>query len=305
MNKLSKILSFVSISLLILTNVQAQDWNVTAEQKDMKLGVAFTEDTQDAGNAIFKKSCKMCHGDVNIAASNDRELPLAPNLGATDWQKANSDGEIFTKISNGKGGMPPFAGSLSEEDRWKVVAFIRTAYDGYTPPATDGAATAAKPKTPAFDGTIKDIETIYDDASNKFIVKIIAVDDNGHPAIAQGIKLDFFVKRYFGNMALVEGQRTDENGEVVIEAGKLKADNEGNIAVIARTSDKAIVSEKSITIGYSEEWENPILGRHIWGTSARTPIWMLASYLVFTFGTLAVLGWAAFQLLRIHNLRER
>ncbi len=304
MNKLSKILSFVSISLLILTNVQAQDWNITAEQKDMKLGVAYTEDIQDAGNTIFKKSCKMCHGDVNIATTNDRELPLAPNLGATDWQGANTDGEIFTKISNGKGGMPPFSGSLSDDDRWKIVAFIRSSYSDYTPPVTDATADT-KPKTPKFEGEIKDIEATYDDELNSFIVRIIAVDADGHPAKAQGIKLDFFVKRYFGDMALFEGERSNEDGEVIIKAGKLKADKDGNISIIARTSDKEIVSEKTITIGYSEEWNNPILGRHIWGTSARTPLWMLISYLVFTFGTLIVLGWAAFQLLRIHNLRER
>ncbi|MCK5847420.1 MAG: c-type cytochrome [Bacteroidales bacterium] len=303
MNKLIKILSFVSISLLILTNVQAQEWNVSAEEKAMELGVTFTEEIQDAGNSIYKKSCKMCHGDVTIAASNDRELPLAPNLGATDWQKANTDGEIFTKITSGKGGMPPFSGSLSDDDRWKIVAFIRSNYDAYIPPNTNKAAEA--PKVEKFAGTIKDIETIYNDAAQSFTVRIIAIDDNGHPAKAKGVKVDLFVKRYFGNMALFEGERTDENGEIVIEAGNLKADNEGNISIIAQTSDKSIISKKNITISYAQEWENPILGRNIWGTSARTPIWMLVSYLVFTFGTLSVLGWAVFQLLRIHNLRER
>jgi len=303
MNKLSKILSFVSISLLIMTSASAQDWNVTADQKAMTLGVAFTEDIQDAGNGIFNKSCKMCHGEVFVAASNDRALPLAPNLGATDWQAANTDGEIFGKITNGKGGMPPFGGSLSEDERWKVVAFIRANYDAYVPPATGN--TAAAPKAEKFKGTIKDVEAIYNDAAQSFTVRVIAIDDNGHPAKAKGIKVDLFVKRYFGNMALIEGQRTDDNGEVNVDVTGLKANFDGNIEIIARTSDKAFAKEETVTIGYPEKWENPIEGRHMWGTSARTPLWLLISYLSVTLGTLGVIGWAVFQLLRIYNLRER
>ena len=303
MNKLSKILSFVSISLLIMTNANAQDWNVTSDQKAMTLKVAFTEDIQDAGNTIFNKSCKMCHGDITVVPTNARALPLAPNLGATDWQAANTDGEIFGKITNGKGGMPPFGASLSEDERWKVVAFIRSNYDAYTPPASDN--TAAAPKAEKFKGTIKDIEAIYNDAAKSFTVRVVAIDENGHPAKAKGVKVDLFVKRYFGNMALIEGKRTDENGEVIVEVGDLKAGQDGSIFVTARTSDKAFVNEQNIAVAYPQKWENPIEGRHMWGTSARTPLWLLISYLTVTLGTLGVIGWAVFQLLRIYNLRER
>jgi len=304
MNKFSKILSFVSISLLLMTNVNAQDWNITNDQKALKLSVAFSEDNQDAGEAIFKKSCKMCHGDISVAPTNDRALPLAPNLGAIDWHKANTDGEIFTKITSGKGGMPPFSGSLSDEDRWKVVAYIRANFDGYTPPNA-GTADVAKPKANKFKGTIKAINANYNDNDNNFIVKVIAVDENGHPAKAAGVKVDLYLQRYFGNMALVEGERTNEDGEVIVEGGALKADLEGNIKIIARTSDKAFSSEKTITIAEARNWENPIEGRHLWGTSARTPLALLISYLVVTLGSLSVIGWAVFQLLRIRNLRER
>ncbi len=218
MNKISKILSFVSISLLIMTSAHAQDWNVSAEQKAMTLGVEFTEDIQDAGNSIYNKSCKMCHGDVIIAPTNDRALPLAPNLGATDWQAANTDGDMYAKMTNGKGGLPPFAGSLSDDERWKIVAFIRANYDAYVP--ASGAATDA-PKKEKFKGTIKGIEAIYDDANKNFTVKLNAIDENGVSTKAEGIKLDFYVTRYFGNMALAEGVRSDANGEINIDVADI------------------------------------------------------------------------------------
>ena len=302
MNKISKILSLVSISLLIVINAHAQDWKVTAEQKAMTLGVEFTEDIQDEGNAIYNKSCKMCHGDVVVAPSNDRALPLAPNMGATDWQAANNDGEIFAKITNGQGGMPPFAGSLSDDERWKLVAFIRANYDAYVPA---GIAATDVPKKEKFKGTIKGIEAIYNDAKKDFTVRLIAVDENGTSTKAEGIKLDFYVTRYFGNMALAEGVRSDANGELNIDVSEIISAYDGSINIIARTSDKAFKSEQTVTIAEARVWVNPLDERQIWGKSSKTPLWLLISYLTVTLTTLGVIGWAAFQMFRIWNLRER
>jgi mono/diheme cytochrome c family protein len=38
---------------------------------------------------------------------------------------AESDGELFWKISNGRGAMPPWK-HLPENDRWDIVNYIRT-----------------------------------------------------------------------------------------------------------------------------------------------------------------------------------
>lgn len=302
MNKVSKILSFVSISLLIVINAHGQDWNVSAEQKAMTLGVEFTEEIQDEGNSIYNKSCKMCHGDVVVAPSNDRVLPVAPNLGATDWQAANTDGEIFAKITNGQGGMPPFAGSLSDDERWKVTAFIRANYEAYVPA---NVASADAPKKEKFKGTIKGIEANYDDTKKDFTVKLIAVDENGAPAKAEGIKLDFYVTRHFGNMALAEGVRSDKNGELTVDVSEIISAFDGSINIIAQTSDKAFKNEQTVTIAEAREWVNPLDERQIWGRSAKAPLWLMISYLTVTLTTLSVLGWAGFQLFRIWNLRER
>jgi mono/diheme cytochrome c family protein len=39
--------------------------------------------------------------------------------------KAQSDGAIFWKISNGRGNMPPFQDVFTAEQRWQLVAYIR------------------------------------------------------------------------------------------------------------------------------------------------------------------------------------
>jgi hypothetical protein len=37
-----------------------------------------------------------------------------------------SDGELFWKLSNGKGMMVPYKHSLNEEMRWQLINYIRT-----------------------------------------------------------------------------------------------------------------------------------------------------------------------------------
>jgi hypothetical protein len=45
-------------------------------------------------------------------------------------------GAIFWKISNGNGNMPPFKESLTDEQRWQLVSYIRSLTDKPEPPVT-------------------------------------------------------------------------------------------------------------------------------------------------------------------------
>ncbi len=74
------------------------------------------------GEALFKGACgAYCHG----LKPDNRDAPF---LFDCAWKNGASDTEIFGVVSNGVGGtrMPGFATALSEEDRWKLVAFMRS-----------------------------------------------------------------------------------------------------------------------------------------------------------------------------------
>ena len=74
------------------------------------------------GEALFKGVCgAYCHG----LKPDHRDAPF---LFDCTWKNGASDPEIFESISRGVGGtrMPPFESALSEEDRWKLVAFLRS-----------------------------------------------------------------------------------------------------------------------------------------------------------------------------------
>ncbi len=105
-----------------------------AEAKALKSAVPRSEKTILAGKAIFtgKGVCANCHGpegkgDGPLAASfnpRPRDFTDADDLG---WHKARTDGEIFWAISKGtEYGMIPYEDMLNEEDRWALVAYIRS-----------------------------------------------------------------------------------------------------------------------------------------------------------------------------------
>jgi mono/diheme cytochrome c family protein len=77
------------------------------------------------GKESFERNCSACHGATGKGdgPASGVMQPKPRNLGAKAVQ-AQTDGELLWKITTGRGAMPPWA-SLSEKERWSLVAFIR------------------------------------------------------------------------------------------------------------------------------------------------------------------------------------
>jgi len=76
---------------------------------------------------LYSTSCGPCHGDKGkgdgAAAASLTPKPADHTSAAF---QAQSDGEIFYKISEGRKAMPAWKASLSEQQRWSLVTYIRT-----------------------------------------------------------------------------------------------------------------------------------------------------------------------------------
>ncbi len=77
-----------------------------------------------AGRATFRTKCAMCHGEDGAGSAVGKSMNV-PDLRAPVVQKL-PDAELAQVISNGKGGMPPFKGSLSEDQIHVLVTHIRS-----------------------------------------------------------------------------------------------------------------------------------------------------------------------------------
>jgi len=112
------ILGFVAVA-------SAEEWKAPTSAKAMKNPVEKTAGLK-AGKSLFNTNCAMCHGNTGRgdgpagAALN----PKPENLVGKEVQR-QTDGDLFWKISEGRGAMPPWK-SLAEKDRWSLVQYIRS-----------------------------------------------------------------------------------------------------------------------------------------------------------------------------------
>ena len=105
-----------------------------ADFKDKKNPLAGKDDAIKAGEGVFKAQCVACHG-AEADGNSDAGKALTPpagNLRASDFQ-AMSDGYVFWRVSKGGAGaniagsaMQPFETTLSEDQRWQVIAYLRS-----------------------------------------------------------------------------------------------------------------------------------------------------------------------------------
>jgi len=102
-------------------------WAAPDKYKTTKNPSAGDASSVSTGKDLYAKHCKSCHGKDGLG-----DGPKAATLGTScsdfttkDFQ-AQSDGEIFYKVSTGRDKMPSFSKTLPEDaDRWALVNYLR------------------------------------------------------------------------------------------------------------------------------------------------------------------------------------
>jgi cytochrome c6 len=77
-----------------------------------------------ASSAMFRTKCAVCHGQDGGGSTVGKSMNV-PDLRSLAVQKL-PDAELAQIISNGKGGMPSFKSSLSEDQIHSMVKHIRS-----------------------------------------------------------------------------------------------------------------------------------------------------------------------------------
>lgn len=102
-------------------------WEAPPEAKELKPPFPLTPEVVRLGKTTYEIYCDGCHGPAgdgrgHVAVKSD--IPSV-NIGAPIVQ-AQTDGELFWKISNGRGAMPAWGTFLAEERRWQLTGYVRT-----------------------------------------------------------------------------------------------------------------------------------------------------------------------------------
>ena len=77
-----------------------------------------------AGSATFRTKCAMCHGPDGGGSEVGKSMNV-PDLRSPVVQKL-PDVQLAQIISDGKGGMPSFKSSLSEDQVHSLVTYVRS-----------------------------------------------------------------------------------------------------------------------------------------------------------------------------------
>ncbi len=101
-------------------------WVAPAAEKAKKNPLPANTASVAQGKKVADVNCASCHG---ATGKGDGPAAVAINPKPADWTskklQAESDGEIFWKLSTGRGAMPPWK-FLPENDRWALVSYIRS-----------------------------------------------------------------------------------------------------------------------------------------------------------------------------------
>jgi len=114
--------------------VEAPDEYLTTTEAGRKLLGRKTVDTNsssaaNAGRGIYTQNCAVCHGLEGFGnGPNSLSLEKKPANFSRPFYKQYSDEFWFYRVSEGVPGtrMPRFGEVLSEEQRWYVVAYLKT-----------------------------------------------------------------------------------------------------------------------------------------------------------------------------------
>ena len=109
-----------------------QQWQAPADVADLVNPVKSNPDAAKMGRALYMQKCADCHGKNGqgngwMSGNPKRDgKPLPPTNLASQMAQANTDGELFWKITNGRSPMPAHRVRFDDEQRWYIVTFLRT-----------------------------------------------------------------------------------------------------------------------------------------------------------------------------------
>ena len=122
-----KFLSIISLLFCgLLANAQ-DNWVAPESAKEMANVYSENDIATQKGAKMYQKLCWTCHGKTGQGdgPAGSGLKPKPRNFSLAEVQN-QSDGELFWKLSNGRGMMIPYKLSLTEDQRWQLINFIRT-----------------------------------------------------------------------------------------------------------------------------------------------------------------------------------
>jgi len=126
-------------------------WRAPAEAQKVKNPVKAAAESIAKGKELYAKVCSVCHGEKGDGKGPAAAGPTPPPANFTDkkMMDAQTDGELFWKLTNGDGDdMASYKNDYSKTDRWNLVNYLRTFASAPPAKAEQGKVTYTCPMHP-------------------------------------------------------------------------------------------------------------------------------------------------------------
>jgi mono/diheme cytochrome c family protein len=122
------LISIISSQQLL---AQSKTWTVPKEYTNLTNPMSGDQAALKEGKVLYTANCTPCHGDKGKGdGPAAAALKPKPADHSSSAMLQETDGNIFYKISEGRTPMPQYKSTLTEKQRWELVAYIRTLSNG-------------------------------------------------------------------------------------------------------------------------------------------------------------------------------
>ncbi len=292
----------ITLLLVFLTfnfhSLSAQGtWDVPEERESRLSPFEFTDSIQQQGMVHYSVNCASCHGTPG--QGNFERLDPLPGDPASAKFQMNTDGDIFYKVSEGRGLMPSFKNVLSAQEIWEVVGYLRTFNSDYVQQVRPTAELSA------YGGTVELLMTYLADEHK---IQVMAQGTrNGETQPIEAAEVALRVKRYFGDMMLDETQFTNPEGIVKFDAPRdLPGDENGNLGLTAQLVNQEMfgISQVDTTLAVGKSFIPVSLTREraMWNVVQKAPIWLLLAYSLSVLIAWGIIFHILFQIKKIFDI---
>lgn len=276
----------IAILVLPAQQVLSQEWPVPPDQSLLPNPSEYNLENVKRGKEIYTRNCQSCHGDPG--KNNPLALDPLPIDIASERMHANSEGDLFYKITAGKGMMPPFEASISEDDRWKLINFIMNFKPGGTQLLVDAPPVKAK--------------LLASVNENKSSVEILAeLDGPGRIGLVSAPVI-ISAKKTFGDIELGRSITNGDGRTEFFIPENIIGDEEGYVSIVVSLGDGYEANEVALEkarVGQNKVVPSLIRGEVLWSTNDNIQLWLLFSYIVAAGGAWLVIGYIIFQIIKI------
>ena len=114
-------------TLVVKDGKPVQEWQAPPEALSLSNPFKGKPEAIRIGESYYNQRCADCHGKRGYGnGPMSRGIRKPPTNLASRMVQANTDGELFWKITNGRSPMPANRVRFDDDQRWYIVTFLRS-----------------------------------------------------------------------------------------------------------------------------------------------------------------------------------